>query len=54
MDLLSVGKENGADVQLYYEDHGSGKPVVIKGCPHCVTWTHADVVNPGLLEFMQS
>ena len=29
MNLVRVGKENGADIQLYYEDHGSGKPVVL-------------------------
>jgi non-heme chloroperoxidase len=29
MNLVRVGKENGADIELYYEDHGSGKPVVL-------------------------
>jgi non-heme chloroperoxidase len=29
MPYLSVGKENSVDVHLYYEDHGSGKPVVL-------------------------
>jgi non-heme chloroperoxidase len=29
MPHLSVGKENSANVELYYEDHGSGKPVVL-------------------------
>jgi non-heme chloroperoxidase len=29
MPYVSVGKENSADVELYYEDHGSGKPVVL-------------------------
>jgi pimeloyl-ACP methyl ester carboxylesterase len=29
MNLLRVGQENGADIELYYEDHGSGKPVVL-------------------------
>jgi len=28
--------------------------LVIKGGPHCITWTHADEVNAGLLDFMQS
>jgi non-heme chloroperoxidase len=27
--------------------------LVIKGGPHCVTWTHADEVNAALLDFMQ-
>ena len=29
MALLTVGKENNADIELYYEDRGTGKPVVL-------------------------
>ena len=29
MALLTVGRENSADVELYYEDHGAGSPVVL-------------------------
>ena len=29
MPYVTVGKENSADLNLYYEDHGSGKPVVL-------------------------
>jgi len=29
MPFVSVGKENSASIDLYYEDHGSGKPVVL-------------------------
>lgn len=29
MPYVTVGKENSADIQLYYEDHGSGHPVVL-------------------------
>ena len=29
MPYVSVGKENSANIDLYYEDHGSGKPVVL-------------------------
>ena len=29
MAFLQVGSENGAPVELYYEDHGSGSPVVL-------------------------
>jgi pimeloyl-ACP methyl ester carboxylesterase len=29
MAFLKVGKENSADIELYYEDLGSGKPVVL-------------------------
>lgn len=28
--------------------------LVIKGGPHCITWTHAEEVNAGLLDFIQS
>src|SRR5712672_4547525 len=29
MPYISVGKENLAPIELYYEDHGSGQPVVL-------------------------
>lgn len=29
MPYINVGKENSSDIQLYYEDHGSGDPVVL-------------------------
>src|SRR3989441_314459 len=29
MPYLNVGKENSGNIDLYYEDHGSGKPVVL-------------------------
>ena len=29
MPHISVGKENSGNIDLYYEDHGSGKPVVL-------------------------
>jgi non-heme chloroperoxidase len=29
MPYVSVGEENSASIDLYYEDHGSGKPVVL-------------------------
>src|SRR6266498_1121742 len=29
MPYVTVGKENTGDIDLYYEDHGSGKPVVL-------------------------
>src|SRR5215469_5269286 len=29
MPHVMVGKENSADINLYYEDHGSGNPVVL-------------------------
>jgi pimeloyl-ACP methyl ester carboxylesterase len=34
MPYVTVGKENSGKIELYYEDHGSGKPVVfIHGYP---------------------
>ena len=29
MSKVTVGQENGADIEIYYEDHGSGQPVVL-------------------------
>jgi non-heme chloroperoxidase len=29
MPRLTVGAENGADIEIYYEDHGTGQPIVL-------------------------
>jgi pimeloyl-ACP methyl ester carboxylesterase len=29
MARLKVGKENNTDIEIYYEDRGTGKPVVL-------------------------
>ena len=29
MSYIKVGNENSGDLELYYEDHGSGKPVIL-------------------------
>jgi non-heme chloroperoxidase len=29
MPSVTVGKENSADIEIYYEDHGTGQPVVL-------------------------
>ncbi|MFF7646178.1 alpha/beta fold hydrolase [Streptomyces canus] len=29
MSKLTVGRENGQDIEIYFEDHGSGQPVVL-------------------------
>src|SRR6202008_2958162 len=29
MPYVTVGKENSGDIELYYEDHGSGEPIVL-------------------------
>jgi non-heme chloroperoxidase len=29
MSRITVGTENNADIELYYEDHGTGRPVVL-------------------------
>jgi non-heme chloroperoxidase len=31
MPYVRVGTENNADIEIYYEDHGSGQPVVLIG-----------------------
>ena len=29
MPFITVGKENETDIDIYYEDHGSGKPIIL-------------------------
>jgi non-heme chloroperoxidase len=29
MSKVTVGRENSADIEIYYEDHGAGQPVVL-------------------------
>jgi non-heme chloroperoxidase len=29
MPRLAVGTENGTDVEIHYEDHGQGQPIVL-------------------------
>jgi len=29
MAFITVGEQNGSDIQVYYEDHGDGQPVVL-------------------------
>ena len=29
MPQVTVGQENSADIEIYYEDHGAGQPVVL-------------------------
>lgn len=29
MPFVTVGEENSADIKIYYEDHGSGQPIVL-------------------------
>jgi hypothetical protein len=29
MPYVNVGNENSAPIDIYYEDHGSGRPVVL-------------------------
>jgi non-heme chloroperoxidase len=49
MPYVTVGKENSSDIQLYYEDHGSGGPVVlIHGYP--LSGTSWEKQLPALLE----
>jgi non-heme chloroperoxidase len=49
MPYLTVGKESSGDIELYYEDHGSGQPVVlIHGYP--LSGTSWEKQLPVLLE----
>ena len=49
MSYITVGKENSGNIDLYYEDHGSGKPVVlIHGYP--LSGASWEKQVPGLLE----
>src|SRR5580704_1673786 len=49
MSYITVGKENSGDIELYYEDHGSGQPIVlIHGCPLSVASWEKQV--PALLD----
>jgi non-heme chloroperoxidase len=49
MPYITVGQENSGSIDLYYEDHGSGRPVVLMhGYPlSCRAW---DKQVPSLLE----
>jgi hypothetical protein len=29
MPFVTVGRQNAADIDIYYEDHGSGQPVLL-------------------------
>ena len=29
MPKVTVGRENSGDIEIYYEDHGAGQPVVL-------------------------
>jgi len=49
MPYITVGKENSGNIDLYYEDHGSGKPVIlIHGYP--LSGASWEKQIPGLLE----
>jgi hypothetical protein len=65
MSFVKVGTENSADIAIHYNDHGSGKPVVLihgypldgnswerQERPHNIGWTHPDDVNAALLDFL--
>jgi non-heme chloroperoxidase len=49
MPAVTVGRENSADIEIYYEDHGAGQPVVlIHGYP--LSGRAWDKQAPALLE----
>jgi non-heme chloroperoxidase len=49
MPYVTVGKENSGNIELYYEDHGSGQPVVlIHGYPlSSASWEKQVGRSPG-------
>jgi non-heme chloroperoxidase len=49
MPTVTVGQENNADIEIYYEDHGAGRPVVlIHGYP--LSGRAWDKQTPALLD----
>ena len=49
MPAVTVGQENSSDIEIYYEDHGAGQPVVlIHGYP--LSGRAWDKQVPALLE----
>ena len=51
MSYVQVGAENGADIGIYFEDHGQGQPaVLIHGYPldgHCWERQHRVLLHAG-------
>jgi pimeloyl-ACP methyl ester carboxylesterase len=50
MPFVQVGTENGVDIEIHYNDHGVGKPIVlIHGYPlNGNSWErHASVMTGG-------
>ncbi len=39
MSFIKVGQENSTPIELYYEDHRSGKPVILIAWPLNGAWT---------------
>ena len=60
MPYVTVGTENGADIEIYYEATAKRLPGLVKdlrlvpveGGPHNICWTHPDEVNTALMEFL--
>lgn len=61
MDVPTLIIQGDADHILPLESTGARLPkliknsrlVVIPGGPHAINWTHADQVNPALLDFLK-
>jgi hypothetical protein len=50
MPTVTVGQENKADIEIYYEDHGAGQPVVLPiECPTRTAWTPGTGSSPPFL-----
>jgi hypothetical protein len=50
MPFVRVGTENSAEIHIHYNDHRTGRPIVLG--PHNIGWTHPDEVNAALPDFL--
>jgi hypothetical protein len=46
MSTVTAGQENNADIAIYYEDHGSGQPVVGSASPASPPWGTTTTRSP--------
>ncbi len=55
MPYVKVGEENSGNIDLYYEDHGSGSPVVlIHGWPLSGASSRVHLASPSAPYYMLS
>ena len=57
MGKITVGRQNSADIESYARLPALFKDltaVAVEGGPHNIAWTHPDIINPALLDFLAS